>query len=265
MLFSKPIECTESKVNPKGSYGLWVILMSQHKIILGKKCTFLVSDVFNVLLLFTHSGMSDSLWIHRLQHARRPCPSLSPRACSNSCPLNQWCHPTIASSVIPFFSCLNLSQHQSLFWVTLHIRWPKYWSFSFSVSPSSEHPWLISFRIDWFDLFEVQGTLKSFLQHHSTKASILKHSAFFMVQLSHPFRKTIALTRWTFVGKALSLLFNTLSRYVVVFLPWSKHLVILWLQSPSEVILEPQENKGCHGFHYFPIYLPQSDGTITLT
>ena len=124
----------------------------------------------------------------------------------------------------------------------LHIRWPRYWSFSFNISPSNEHPELISFRMDWLDLLAVQGTLKSFLQHHSSKASILRHSAFFMVQLSHPYLttgKTTALTRWTFVGKVMSLLFNTLSRLVIAFLPRSKYLLISWLPSPSAVILEP--------------------------
>ena len=124
----------------------------------------------------------------------------------------------------------------------LHIRWPKYWSFSFSISPSNEHSGLISFRMDWLDLLAVQGTLKSFLQHHSSKASILRHSAFFMVQLSHPYLttgKTTALTRWIFVGKVMSLLFNTLSRLVIAFLPRSKYLLISWLPSPSAVILEP--------------------------
>ena len=118
----------------------------------------------------------------------------------------------------------------------LHIRWPKDWSFIFSISPSSEYSGLISFRIDWFDLLAVQGTLKSLLQHHSLKASILQHSAFFIVQLSHPYvttGKTIALTRRTFVGKVMSLLFNKLSRLVITFLPRSKHLLISWLQSPS--------------------------------
>ena len=125
----------------------------------------------------------------------------------------------------------------------LHIRWPKYWSFSFSISPSNEHSGLISFRMDWLDLLAVQGTLKSLLQHHSSKASILWHSAFFVVQLSHPYMttgKTIALTRWTFVGKVMSLLFNKLSRLVITFLPRNKRLLISWLQSPSAVILEPQ-------------------------
>ena len=129
----------------------------------------------------------------------------------------------------------------------LCIRWPKYWSFSFNISPSSEHPGLISFRMDWLDLLAVQGTLKSLLQHHSSKASIFWHSAFFIVQLSHPYMttgKTIALTRWTFVSKVMSLLFNMLSRLVIAFLPRSKCLLISWLQSPSAVILEPPKIKS---------------------
>ena len=129
----------------------------------------------------------------------------------------------------------------------LHIRWPKYWSFSFSISPSSKYSGLISFRMDWLDLLAVQGTLKSLLQHHSSKASILQHSAFFTVQLSHPYmttEKTIALTRQTFVGKVMSLLFNMLSRLVLAFLPRSKRLLISWLQSPSAVILEPPKIKS---------------------
>ena len=128
----------------------------------------------------------------------------------------------------------------------LHIRWPKYWSFSFSITPSNEHSGLISFRMDWLDLLAVQGTLKSLLQHHSSKASILQHSAFFTVQLSHPYMttgKTIALTRWTFVGKVMSQLFNILSSLVITFLPKRKRLLISWLQSPSAVILEPPQNK----------------------
>ena len=127
---------------------------------------------------------------------------------------------------------------------TLHMRWPKYWSFSPSISPSNEHSGLISSRMDWLDLLAVQGTLKSLLQHHSSKASILLHSAFFTVQLSHPYMttgKTIALTRWTFVGKVMSLLFNMLTRLVITFLPRSKHLLISWLQSPSAVIFEPPQ------------------------
>ena len=144
--------------------------------------------------------------------------------------------------------------------LTLHMRWPKYWSFSFIISPSNEHPGLISFRMDWSDLLAVQGTLKSLLQHHSSTASIFQHSAFFTVQLSHPYTttgKTIDLTRWTFVGKVMSLLFNMLSRLVITFLPRSKHLLISWLQSPSAVILESKNEV----WHYFPIYFPWGDGT----
>ena len=143
----------------------------------------------------------------------------------------------------------------------LLIRWPKYWSFSFNISPSSEYSGLISFKIDWLNLLAVQGTLKSLLQHHSSKGSILQHSAFFIVQLSHPYMttgKTIALTRRTFFGKVMFLLFNMLSRLVIPFLPRSKCLLLSWLHSPSAVILEPPKNKVCH---CFPIYLPWSDGT----
>ena len=159
----------------------------------------------------------------------------------------------------------NLSRHQGLFNESdLHIRWPKYWSFSFSISPSNEYSGLTSLRMDWLDFPAVQGSLKSILQHHSSKASILRHSAFFMVQLSHPYMTTgkiIALTRWTFVGKVMSLLFDMLSRLVITFLPRSKRLLISRLQSPSAVLLEPQKNKVSHCFHGFPIYFPQSDGT----
>ena len=146
---------------------------------------------------------------------------------------------------------------------TLRMRWPKYWSFSFSIIPSKEIPGLISFRMDMLDLLAVQGTLKSLLQHHSSNASILLCWAFFTVQLSHPYMttgKTIALTRRTFVGKVTSLLFNMLSRLVITFLTRSKRLSISWLQSPSAVILEPKKIKS-HCFHCFPIYLPWSDRT----
>ena len=140
------------------------------------------------------------------------------------------------------FPAFNLSQHQGLFnELVLHIRWPKYWSLSYSISPSNEYSELIYFRMNWLNLLAVQGTLKSLLQYHSSKASVLWHSAFFMGQLSHPYMttgKTIALTRQTFVGKVMSLLFNMLSRLVIAFLPWSKRLLISWLQSPSAVILE---------------------------
>ena len=139
----------------------------------------------------------------------------------------------------------------------LRIRWPKYWSFRFNISPSNEYSGLISFRMDWLDLLAVQGTLKSHLQHHSSKASVLQYSAFLMVQLSHPSTitgKTIALTGWTFVDKIMSLLFNRLSRLVIAFLPRSKCLLISWLQSRSTVILEPKKIV-CHCFCCFPIYL----------
>ena len=141
----------------------------------------------------------------------------------------------------------------------LRIRWPKYWSFSFSISPSNEYSGPNSFRIDWSDLLAVKGTLKRLLQHYSSKPSILQHSAFFKVQLSDPYvttGRTVALTRQTFVSKVMSLLFNTLSRFVIAFLPRSKRLLISWLQSPYAVILKPKKIKVCHRFHCFPIYLP---------
>ena len=156
------------------------------------------------------SVMSNSLWPHGLQHARPPCPLPTPRMYSNSCSLSQWCHPTISSCrplLLPpsIFPSIKVFSNESV----LCIRWPKYWSFSFSNSPSNEYSGLISFRRDWFDLLVVQRTLKSLLQHHSSKASILWHSAFLIVQLSHPYMtivKTIALTRRTFAGKLMSLL-----------------------------------------------------------
>ena len=170
-------------------------------------------------------------------------------------------HPLLSPSPL----ALNLSQHQGLFNESAFcIRWPKYWSLSFNISPSNAHPGLISFRMDWFGLLAVQGTLKSLLQHHSSKASILQCSAFFIVQLSHPYMttgKTIALTRQTFIDKVMSLLLNMLSRLVITFLPRTKRLLISWPQSPSALILEPPKNKVSHCFHCFPIYLAWSDGT----
>ena len=163
------------------------------------------------------------------------------------------CHPLLLLPQVP--PRIRVFSNES----TLHIRWPKYGIFSFNISLSSEHQGLISFRMDWLDFLTVQGTLKSLLQHHSSKASIFWHSAFFTVQLSHPYMttgKTIALTRWTFVGKVISLLFNMLSRVVIIFLARSKRLLISWLQSPSAVILEPPQNKVCHCFHCLPIYFP---------
>ena len=197
---------------------------------------------------FSRSVMSNSLQPHEPQHTRPPCPSPTPGVHSNSCPSSQWCLPAISSSVIPFSSC-SQSLPASVFSneSTLCMRWPKDWSFSFSIIPSKEIPGLISFRMDWLDLFAVQGTLKSLLQHHSSKASILRRLALFILQLSHPYMttgKTIALTRWTFVGKVISLLFNMLSRLVITFLPRSKHLLISWLQSPYAVILEPPKIKS---------------------
>ena len=218
---------------------------------------YYILDKF-ISVQFSCSLMSNSFQPHGLQHSRLPCPSPTPRAYSNSCPSCQWCHPTISSSVIPFSSCLQSFpasgsfqmsqffakvakvlefqlQHQSFQWI---FRW-------------------ISFRMDWLDLLGVQGILKSLLQHHSSKTLVLWCSAFFTIQLSHPYMttgKTIALTRQTFVGEVMSLLFNMLSSLVISFLPKSKHLLISWLQSPSA-------NKVCHFFHCFPIYLPRSDGT----
>ena len=174
---------------------------------------------------FSRSVVSDSLWPHESQHARPLCLSQTPWVYSNSCPSSRWCHPAISTSVIPFSSSpippnIRVFSNES----ALHMRWPNYWSFSFSISPFNEHPGLISFRIDWLDFLAVQGTLKRLLQHHSSKASIFWRPAFFTVHLSHPYMttgKTIGLTRWTFVGKVMSLLFNMLSRLVITFLPRS--------------------------------------------
>ena len=151
------------------------------------------------------------------------------------------CHPLLLLPTI--LLSIRVFYNES----ALHIKWPKYWSFSFNISNSNEHPGLISFRMDWLNLLAVQGTLKSLPQHHSSKASILRCSAFFIVKLSHPYMttgKTIALTKWKFVGKVMSLLFNMLSRLVITFLPRSKRLLISWLQSPSAVILDPPPKKN---------------------
>ena len=196
--------------------------------------------------------MSDYLQPHGLKHTRPPCPSPTPGVYSNSCPLSQWCHPTISSSVVLFSSCLQSfpasgSSNES----ALCIRWPKYWSFSFNISPSKEHSGLISFRMDWLDLLAVQGTLKSLLQCHSSKASILRCSDFFIVQLLHPYMttgKTIALTRQTFVDKVMPLLFNILSRLVITFLPRSKRLFISWLKFTVHIYLKPNLENFEHYF-----------------
>ena len=197
----------------------WVLYHQRH---LGGPTPF-------ISVQFSRSVVSDSLGPHESQNARLPCPSPTPGVHSDSRPSSQWCHPAISSSVIPFSSyppippSIRVFSNES----TLHMRWPKYWSFSFSIIPSKEIPGLISFRMDWLYVLAVEATLKSLLQHHSSKTSILRRSAFFTVQLSHPYvttGKTIALTRWTFVGKVMSLLLNMLSRLVITFLPRSKRL-----------------------------------------
>ena len=204
------------------------------------KVNFLGINLTSSSVLFSRSVVSESFGLHELQHSRPSCRSPTPGVHSNSCPScpsSWWCHPAISSSVGPFLlppisPSIRVFSNES----TLGMRWPKYWSFSFSISPSNEHAGLISFRMDWLDLFAVQGTLMSLLQHHSSKASILQRAAFFTVQLSHPYMttgKTIALTRWTLVGRVMSLLFNMLSRLVITFVPISKRLLISWLRSPS--------------------------------
>ena len=176
--------------------------------------------------------MFNSLWPHGLQHPRLPCPLPTPKLAQTHV---HWVGDAIQQSdslSSPSPPAFNLSQYQGLSKeLVLHIRWPKYCSFSFSISPSNEYSGLIFFRMNWLDLLAVQGTLKSLLQHHSSKASILRRSAFFIVQLSHPYMttgKTKALTRWIFVGKVMSLIFNMLSRLVITFLPKSKGLLISW-------------------------------------
>ena len=197
------------------------------------------------MLLFSHSVIFDSLQPQGLQQARVYCPSLSPSwlklmSIESVMPSNHLilCRPLL----LPPSICLSIRVFSSE--SVLLFRWPKYYSFSFNISPSNEYSRLISFRIDWFDLLAVQGTLKSLLQHHSSKASILQCSAFFIVQLSHPYMttgKTIALTTRTFVDKVMSLVFNMLSKLVIDFLSRSKCILISWLQSPSAVILEPKK------------------------
>ena len=182
------------------------------------------------MLSFSLLSVSNSLWLHEEQHARFPYPSPSPRVCSNACPLNQWCHQPShpLSPPSPQSSPASGSLPES----ALNTRWIRYFSFSYSISPANAYSAFISFRIDWFDLLAVQRTLKRLLQHHSWKASILQCSAFLMVQLIYLYTttgKTVALTIWTFVGKVMSLLFNRLSRFVIAFLPRSKHLLISWL------------------------------------
>ena len=209
------------------------------------------------MLLCSCEVMSDSLWPHGLQHASLACPSISPGVCSNSCPLSWWCHPSISSSVAPFASCpqsFPASQLIPVNELALCIRWPKYWSFNFSLSPSNEYSGLTSFKIDWCDLLAVQGTLKSLLQHHDSKALFLWCSTFFMVQLSHPYLttgKTIALTIWTFVIKVTLLLFNMLSWFVISFLPGSKHFNFMAAVTICNDF-GAQEKKLCHCFNFPP-------------
>ena len=211
---------------------------------------------------FSHSVVSDSLRPHELLHIRPPCPSLTLGVYSNSCPSSRWCHPAISSSVIPF-SCPKIPPSIRVFYneSTLPMRWPKYWSFSFSICPSNEYLGLISFRIDWFDLLAVQGPsrVSPAPQFKSINSSVLCFPFSPTLTSIHDHWKTIALTTWTFVSKVISLLFNMLSRFVIVFLQRSKHLLILWLQSPSAVILEPNKIKFLT-VSIFP-HLPWSDGT----
>ena len=207
--------------------------------------TELLNEYYSLIQSLSHIWLFAMLWTA----AHQVSPSIaSSRSFSNSCPSSQWCHPTISSChPLPLppsiFPSIKAFLNKSVF----RIRWPKYWSFSFSISPSNEYWGLISFRIDRLVLFAVQGTLKSLLQHHSLKASILQCSAFFRVQLSHPYMttgKTVALTRRTFVGKVISLLSNKLSGLVITFLSRSKRLLISWLQLSSAVILEPKKIKS---------------------
>ena len=209
--------------------------------------------------------MSDSFRPQGLQHARPSCPSLTPGVYSNSCPLSQWCYPTISASVIPFSSRLQSFPESGSFQMRQFFTSGGQSigvSASASVLPMNIQDWS---PLGWTGWFSLQSkVLSSLLQHHSSKASILRHSAFPIVQLSHPYMttgKTVALIRQTFLGKVMSLLFNMLSRLVITFLLRSKCLLISWLQSPSAVILEPPKIKVCHYFHCFPIYLPWSDGT----
>ena len=219
---------------------------------------FILNCFFFSSVQFSCSVVSDSVtpWTAACQASLSITHSQSPPK-SMSIELVMPCRPLLLLTSV--FPSIRVFSNES----ALRIRWPKYWSFSFNISPSNEHPGLVSFRMDWLDLLAVQGTLKSLLQHHSSKASIFQRSVFFILQLSHPYMttgKTIALTRQTFVGKVMSLLLNMLSRLVITFLPRCKRPLISWLQPPSAVILEPRKIKSA-SFHFFPIYFPWSDGT----
>ena len=229
---------------------------------------------------FSHLVMSDSLRPHESQHARPPCPSPTPRVYSNSCPSSQWCHPAISSSIVPLSSCPQSLPASGSFPMSKLFTWGGQSigvSASASVLPVNTQDWSPLGWTGWIFLW-VQGTLKSLLQHHSSEASILRCSALFTVQLSHPYMttgKTIALNRWTFVGKVMSLLLNMLSRLVITFLPRSKCLLISWLRDFGVILFfylfvclfvfcsdfGAQKNKVIHCFHCFPIYFPWSDGT----
>ena len=234
---SCPTLCNSMNCSPPGS--------SIHEIFQARTLEWVAIS----LLLISHAVMSDSLQPHGLQHASFPCPSLSPGVCSNSSPLSWWCHHLILfhpllllPSIFPGIRALSSES-------ALHIKWPKY--LRFSISPSNEYSGLISFRTDWSDLLAVQGTLKSLLEHHNLKASVLRHSSFFMVQLSHSYMitgKTIALTIWTFVSKVMSLVFNTLSWFVTAFLPRSK-------QASFNVIVAISYSRGSSWPRVYSIYL----------
>ena len=213
-----------------------------------------LTDFSSFYVQFSHSVLSNSSRPHGLQNNQASLSITNSQSLLKLMSIESVMPSNHLILRPPFSSCLQSfpASGESV----LHIRWPKYWSFSFSISPSSEYSGLISFRIDWFDPLAVQGTLKSLLQYHISKASVLQHSTFFIVQLSHPYMttgKTIALIRRTFIGKVMCLFFNILSRLVIAFLPRSKCLLISWLQSPSAVILEP--NKVSYCFHCSPIYL----------
>ena len=212
----------------------------------------------HALLLFSRPIMSDSLQRHGLQHARpHHLPEFAQVHVHCISDAVQPSHPlTLSSSALNLSSIRYIPSESSV-----HIRWPKYWNFSFSISPPSEYLALISLKIDWFDPLAVQGTFRSLLHHHSSKASILWHSPFLTVQLSQPYMttgNTMALTIPIFVGRVMSLLFNTLPRFVIAFPLRSNHLLISWLQSSTPVILEPKKRKS-HYFHLFPLYLPGSN------
>ena len=220
--------------------------------------------LFYINVLFSCPIISNTSRPHGLQHTRPPSPSPSFKFAHLHVHCMGDAMPSSHPLTPPSPSALNLSQHQGLFqWVSCSIRWPKYWSFSFSISPFNEYSGLISLKIDWFDILAVQGTLRSLLQHRSSRASVLQRSASFTVQPSQLYvtpGKTAALTIRNFVVRVISLLFNTLPRFATAFLPRSKHLPILWLQSPSAVILEPKRRKSVTPSTFPPLYLPWSNG-----